>query len=111
MRRSRRRAMTPQQLERLEERMRPSRFIGYEHDSLALHLLQVGSLDLAESELRRAVWLNPFEPRFFRHLAWCLYRKAEYAEARDWASRALAVNPADGEGLRILSLIATKAPV
>lgn len=85
--------------------MRPSRFIGYEHDSLAVHLIRIGSLDLAESELRRAVWLNPFEPRFFKHLAWCLYRKGEYGEAQDWISRALALNGADGEGREVQRLI------
>lgn len=105
MRSSRRRALTPQQLERREEQMRPSRFIGYDHDSLGLHLLRIGSLDLAESELRRAVWLNPFELRFVKHLAWCLYRKGKYEEAQDWISKALALDGADGEGREILRLI------
>ena len=108
MRRSRRRALTPQQFARREERMRPSRFIGYEHDSLAVHLIRIGSFNLAESELRRAVWLNPYEPRFFKHLAWCLYHKGEYAEAQDWISRALALDGADGEGREILRRIEAK---
>jgi hypothetical protein len=44
-----------------------------------MHLLRIGSLELPESELRRAVWLNPFDRRFAKHLAWCLYRKADHA--------------------------------
>jgi Flp pilus assembly protein TadD len=88
--------------------MRPSRFLGYDHDSLGIHLTTIGSLDLAESELRRAVWLNPFEQRFMKHLAWCLYKKGSYGEARDWIHRALALRVGDGESQKILSLIEAK---
>jgi Flp pilus assembly protein TadD len=85
--------------------MRPSRCIGYEHDALGMHLVKIGSLLLAESELRRAVWLNPFERRFAKHLAWCLYRKGERGEARDWALRALAGNGGDEECRELLRMI------
>lgn len=30
---------------------------------------------IAESQFRRAVWLNPYEPDFQNHLAWCLYKE------------------------------------
>jgi len=109
VRRSRRRALSPRQLEQREERMRPSRFIGYEHDALGVHLVRIGSFDLAESELRRAVWLNPFERRFAKHLAWCLYRKGEYAEAREWALRALTESGGDDECRELLRQITASA--
>ena len=35
-----------------------------------------------EAQLRRAVWLNPFEPGFKRLLAWCLYKQGRHADAR-----------------------------
>ena len=108
MKRSRRRALTPQQMAEREEQMRPSRFIGYDHDSIAMHLIAIGSFDLAESELRRAVWLNPFEPRFMKHLAWCLYRQGEYEEAQGWVSRALEMNGKDGESRELLAMIEAK---
>jgi hypothetical protein len=49
-----------------------------------------GAYTLAEAQLRRAVWLNPFEPAFKVHLAWCLYEQKRYPEAHDWATQALA---------------------
>lgn len=108
MKRSRRRALTPQQIAEREEQMRPSRFIGYDHDTIAMHLIAIGSFELAESELRRAVWLNPFESRFLKHLAWCLYRQGEYEEARGWVSRALEMNGKDDEIRKLLSMIKEK---
>jgi len=44
---------------------------------------------LAETQLRRAVWLNPFEAEFKVHLAWCLYRRDKFPEAHEWARKAL----------------------
>ena len=105
MRQPRRRAMTPQQLRTREERMRPSRFLGYDHDSLGMHLIRIESLELAESELRRAAWLNPFEPRFMKHLAWCLYKKGALSEAHECISKALASKPDDAQSRQILDLI------
>ena len=101
----RKRTVTPQRDERREDRMRPSRFLGYDRDSLGAYALSREMFGVAESQFRRAVYLNPYEPRFKQHLAWCLYRKGEYGEARDWISRALALNGADGEGRQILGLI------
>jgi len=45
--------------------------------------MHIEALPVAESELRRAVWLNPFEWHFKYHLASCLFREKKYAEARD----------------------------
>jgi Flp pilus assembly protein TadD len=47
------------------------------------------AFQIAESQFRRAVWLNPFEAEFKNHLAWCLYRQNDLAEAREWAQKAL----------------------
>ena len=49
-----------------------------------MHMLAVEAFKVAESEFRRMIWLNPFEPRFKVHLAWCLFRQKRYAEARQW---------------------------
>jgi Flp pilus assembly protein TadD len=68
--------------ERCEELLRPSRRLGYDRDRLALYLIEREALEIAESELRRAIWLNPFEPRFKAHLAWCLYRQKRVEDAR-----------------------------
>jgi Tfp pilus assembly protein PilF len=55
-----------------------------------MYLLKRGMHELAEAQLRRAVWLNPSEPAFKVHLAWCLYEQKRYTEAHDWAAQALA---------------------
>ena len=75
--------------ERKEDALRPCAGLGYDRDSLALHFLEKEMFALAETQLRRAVWLNPFEPEFKVHLAWCLYRRDKFPEAREWAQKAL----------------------
>ena len=69
---------------RREEHMRPWPTLGYDWDSLAMHLLAREVFEVAEAQLRRAVWLNPYEPGFKVHLAWCLFRQKRYSEARTW---------------------------
>ena len=39
-----------------------------------MYFLNCGAYELAETQLRRAIWLNPYEPHFTAHLAWCLYK-------------------------------------
>jgi tetratricopeptide (TPR) repeat protein len=68
--------------ERREELLRPSRYLGYDRDNLGMYLLSRGAYKIAESQFRRAVWLNPFECRFMCHLAWCLYKQQRYEEAK-----------------------------
>jgi len=51
-----------------EEALRPCSILGYDHETLALYLVERGAYRLAEKELQRAVWLNPFEPRFKKNL-------------------------------------------
>lgn len=78
---------------RREELLRPNPNLGYDRDRLALHLIEREAYSLAEGELRRAIWLNPFEPAFRLHLAFCLYRQKRYGEARE------ALLEAGGEGV------------
>jgi len=67
--------------ERREDALRPSPYLGYDRARLAMHLVERGAYEIAESQFRRAVWLNPFEPRFKTHLAWCLYKQGRHADA------------------------------
>ena len=67
--------------ERREEALRPCHSLGYDRDALGVHLVKCGAYEIAESQLRRAVWLNPFQPRFKAHLAWCLYKQGRHADA------------------------------
>jgi len=85
--------------------MRPWPSLGYDRDRIAMHMLSVEAFGVAESELRRAVWLNPFEWRFKFHLAWCLFREKKYEEARDWAKRTLEERPSESECLDLLRTI------
>ena len=69
---------------RREEALRPSRYLGYDRDELGMYLLSRGAYKIAESQFRRAVWLNPFENCFVLHLAWCLYKQGRYKEAKKY---------------------------
>jgi len=69
---------------RREELLRPSRYLGYDRDELGKCLLSRGAHKIAESQFRRAMWLNPFEVRFVCHLAWCLYKEGRYHEAKQY---------------------------
>jgi len=68
--------------DRREELLRPSRYLGYDRDKLGVYLMSRGAYGIAESQFRRAIWLNPFEYRFVVHLAWCLFRQGRSNDAR-----------------------------
>jgi len=91
--------------ERREEILRPNPWLGYDRDSVAVHLVSRGAYDIAESQLRRAIWLNPYEPRFKQHLAWCLYKAKRFAEAKEWAIKTLEQDPENPDSQRLLDLI------
>jgi tetratricopeptide (TPR) repeat protein len=91
-----------------EEALRPSQYLGYDRARLAAYLMGRGAFNLAEPQLRRAVWLNPFEPAFKRLLAWCLYKQARYADAGDWIAQALKQKPDDPDNRRVQRLIAAR---
>ena len=91
--------------ERKEEALRPSPYIGYNRDKLAVYLLSRKAYPIAESQFRRAIWLNPYEPVFKQHLAVCLYQDGRYTEAKEWILKALKQKPDDTESRNILELI------
>ncbi len=91
--------------ERIEEILRPAPYLGYDRDSLARHLVAVGAFRIAESQFRRAVWLNPFEAKFKQHLAVCLQAQKRYAEAKEWIMQALQQQPDDKESRHILDAV------
>jgi thioredoxin-like negative regulator of GroEL len=76
-----------------ENVLRPSRYLGYNRDELGLYFNDRGADTLAESQFRRAVWLNPYEPEFKVHLAECLYRQKKVTEAAEIVDEALAQKP------------------
>jgi hypothetical protein len=65
-----------------EEVLRPCPFLGYDRDQLGVHLLGRDALELAESQFRRAVWLNPYEPWFKLHWATALLALKRLDEAK-----------------------------
>jgi thioredoxin-like negative regulator of GroEL len=69
--------------ERREDALRPSPYLGYDRDTLGMHLLYREAYEIAETQFRRAMWLNPLEMQFRIHLAWCLYKQARIAEAME----------------------------
>jgi tetratricopeptide (TPR) repeat protein len=64
-----------------EEALRPSRFLGYDRDQMGVYFLGREAFALAESQFRRAVWLNPYEPEFKVHWAFALIKLNRKDEA------------------------------
>ena len=104
----RKRIISPNEDERKEERMRPSRFLGYDRDSLGMYALSREMFGVAESQFHRAAHLNPYEPAFKQHLAWCLYKQGKYAEAKEWIEKALHQKPDDMDSRHILRRVQDK---
>jgi tetratricopeptide (TPR) repeat protein len=94
--------------ERREDILRPSRYLGYDRDALGVHLLSRGAYKIAETQFRRAVWFNPFEPEFKKHLAHCLYKLGRYAEALQWLSKLPDNEKTDEDSHILLKLIEDK---
>ena len=88
-----------------EDLLRPNRRLGYDRDSIGMHLLSCEAFEAAEALFRRAIWLNPFEPAFKRHLAWCLYRQKRFTASLSWIRKSLEQDPRSDEGRRIHELI------
>ena len=104
----RNKTVSPDRDERREEQMRPSRFLGYDRDSLGMYSLSREMLAVAESQFHRAVYLNPYEPAFKQHLAWCLYKQGKYPEAKQWIEKALRQKPDDEDSRHILGKVEEK---
>jgi len=64
-----------------EELLRPCPYLGYDHDRIGIHCLVKEAFGVAERSFRRAIWLNPYEPRFVHHLAHALFRRRRYEES------------------------------
>jgi tetratricopeptide (TPR) repeat protein len=96
---------TAEQKKLREEALRPCSLLGYDHESLANYLISRDSFRIAESILKRAIWLNPFEPRFKKRLAECLLFEKKYSDAHECITRVLEQNPDDNESKNILKLI------
>jgi len=94
--------------ERRENALRPSRYLGYNWDDLGVYFIERGAFRIAEMQLRRAVWLNPFEPEFKIHLAGCLFRLEQYAEAREWIIQAIKATPQREDVKNLLRLIESR---
>jgi Flp pilus assembly protein TadD len=99
------RSFTPEQNARREELLRPNRYLGYNHNALAMHLLERGAYAIAESELRRCIWLNPYEPAFVANLAWCLYRKGCREAAAECLKKAVEQGPDNLQVRQIAALM------
>lgn len=63
--------------------------------------MERGALEFAESQFRRAVWLNPYEPSFRFHWALSLLKLERRPEAHDVLCEVLAKNPEDKETLEL----------
>lgn len=81
--------MTPKLNDETEERLRPSRFLGYDRDHIGLFLLTKEMYAVAEGQFRRAAYLNPYEGSFTQHLAWALFKQGKYSEAERWIEESL----------------------
>lgn len=84
-----------------EEALRPCPFLGFDRDQLGCYLVGRGALELAESQFRRAVWLNPFELSFRVHWALTLIKLDRKPEAHNTLREVLAKNPEDKEALEL----------
>lgn len=76
-----------------EEVLRPCRYLGYDRDQLGLYFLERGADELAESQFRRAAWLNPYEVAFRVHWAAALARLQRKTEARELLLAILLTSP------------------
>jgi len=79
--------------QRREDALRPCPFLGYDHDKLAQYLMTRQAWKIAEDVLRRAIWLNPYEPHFKEHLALCLLEQKCFDEALALAAEVLKEKP------------------
>ncbi len=94
--------------EQKEERLRPSRFLGYDRDSLGMYALRREMFEVAESQFRRAAYLYPFEPRFKQHFAWVLYKQGKLVDAKRYIVEAIGQNPRDNDSRQVLTKIEEK---
>jgi len=90
---------------RRENALRPNPFLGYNRNMLAMHLIKCEAFSIAESELRRCIWLNPYEPAFKANLAWCLHKQRREEEARENLKQAIEQGPDNDEVIQVARLM------
>jgi Flp pilus assembly protein TadD len=83
-----------------ENLLRPSHYLGYDRDQLGVYFVERGAMELAESQFRRAVWLNPYEPVFKVHWAGALLALGQMEEARSLIQDVLKEHPENPDALR-----------
>ncbi len=74
---------------RREDALRPNPSLGYGQDKMGVYFLKKRAFKMAEEQLRRAVWLNPYEPLFMSHLAICLYETGRIDECKELVVKVL----------------------
>ena len=99
---------SPQLDEEFEEKICPSRFLGYNRDHLGIFLLSRDMLKQAEIQFRRAVYLNPYETVFIKHLSWCLYKQGNLEESLELINLFLKKCQGDEEGEKIRGIIKSR---
>ena len=85
---------------RREDLLRPSLYLGYDRDQLGVYFVERGILKLAESQFRRAVWLNPYEPVFKLHWAGALLALGQTEKASSLIQEVLKADPENADALR-----------
>jgi tetratricopeptide (TPR) repeat protein len=88
-----------------EELLRPCPYLGYDHDRIGVHCLVKEAFEVAERSFRRAIWLNPYEPRFVFHLAHALFRRKHYQEALETLEELESKWPDFGKGKKLRETI------
>lgn len=74
---------------RREDALRPSPSLGYGQDKMGLYFLKRKAYKYAEEQLRRAIYLNPYEPVFLSHLAILLYETGRTEECRELVAKVI----------------------
>jgi len=95
----------PELQKKKEEKMRPSKVLGYDHDRLGIHFLNIKAYELAESEFQRAVYLNPYEVNFKIHLSLCCIKLNQMQEAENIAKEVMENEPDNAKALELLEYI------
>ena len=91
--------------ERSENVLRPSPYLGYNRDEMGVYFMDRDAHHTAEQQFRRAVWLNPYEPEFKVHLAWCLYQQHRDSEALTVVNEAIEQMPQHPTAEKLRELI------
>ncbi len=76
-----------------------------EHCSRGLVLLEQGKFDLALDSFHKELAEAPESAYTIRLISWCLLALGRYREAREWALRAIKLDPANAVGFHILGRI------